>query len=72
MSQCQRLLHRLKTGPINPMQAWQELGIYRLAARISDLKNDGHDIKKTMTVVINRYGEACKVASYSLNFRDEQ
>lgn len=32
MSQCQRLLARLERGPITPMEAWNELGIYRLAS----------------------------------------
>lgn len=31
MSQCDRLLDRLKRGPITPMEAWSELGIYPLA-----------------------------------------
>ena len=43
MSQNDRLLNHLQTkGSINPMEAWHELGIYRLAARCNDLRNTGH------------------------------
>lgn len=66
MSQCERLLNRLKSGPINPLEAWQELGIYRLGARVFDLRQAGHDVKKSTRTVYNRYGEPCRVAEYSL------
>lgn len=44
MSQTDRLLKRLKRGPLTPLQAWRELGIYRAAARVLDLRRAGHDI----------------------------
>lgn len=34
-SQCERLLSRLESGPVEPLTALSELGIYRLAARIT-------------------------------------
>lgn len=68
MSQNERLLNHLQAnGSINPMQAWQELGIYRLAARALELKRDGYLIRRELVEVHNRFGEACKVAEYSLN-----
>ena len=66
MTQCQRLLARLERGPITPMDAWSELGIYRLAARVADLKDAGHKIVKQTVSVANRFGESCRVARYSL------
>ena len=66
MSQCERLLGRLQRGPITPMEAWQELGVYRLAARVKDLKDAGHKIVKQTVNVANRFGESCRVARYSL------
>lgn len=66
MSQCERLLNRLQRGPITPMEAWQELGVYRPAARVSDLKEAGHDIAKETVSVANRFGEECRVARYRL------
>lgn len=66
MNQTYLLLARLERGPITPMEALSELGIYRLGARIWDLKNLGHKITKQMIRVINRRGEACHVARYTL------
>lgn len=54
-------------GSINAMQALSELGIYRLAARIADLKNAGHAIESRAVDVTNRFGEACRVAEYRLH-----
>ena len=66
MSQCARLLDRLERGPITPMEAWNELGVYRLAARCHELREDGHKIVKQTVSVANRFGESCVVARYSL------
>lgn len=67
MSQNARLLDHLKShGSINPMQAWNELGIYRLGARAFDLRKDGYNIISTLVEVPNRFGEVCKVAEYQL------
>ena len=66
MTQCERVLDRLQRGPITPMEAWNELGVYRLAARVSDLKEAGHKIVKRTVNVANRFGEICRVARYEL------
>ncbi len=66
MSQCERLLARLKRGPITPLEAWSELGIYRLGARVYDLKEQGHEITREMVAVSNKFGEECRVAQYTL------
>ena len=68
-SQCARLLSRLERGPINPMQALVELGIFRLAARINDLRKMGHQIVREMVTVLNRFGEDCRVAQYRLEIQ---
>ena len=65
-TQCDRLLQHLEQGPVDPMVALNELGIYRLAARAWDLKCAGHKVIKQAVKVTNRFGEACRVASYSL------
>ncbi len=49
---------------INPLQCWKELGIYRLAARIHDLKNEGYPVGSDWLEVGNRYGEKVKVKRY--------
>ena len=66
MTQCNRLLARLKRGPITPLEAWSELGIYRLGARVFDLKEQGHEITREMVAVSNKFGEECRVAQYTL------
>ena len=37
-----------QNGSIDPLRAFTDLGIMRLAARISDLKRSGHDIVTEM------------------------
>ena len=49
MSQKTKILAHLSAGhSITPIDALQMFGCFRLGARIYDLKNDGHDIHKTM------------------------
>ena len=44
-TQCELILEYMKLfGSINPMQALQECGCFRLASRISDLKKQGYTI----------------------------
>lgn len=66
MTQCERLLDWLQKQPITPMEAWNRLGIYRLAPRIFELKEAGHAIVKETVPVMNHFGETCQVARYSL------
>lgn len=67
MTQKERLLNFLKTHrQINPLQAWQVLGIYRLSAVILDLRKEGWLISTIKTEVKNQFGEACHVATYVL------
>lgn len=65
-TQCERLLNRMKHGPVNPMMALSELGIYRLAARVKDLRDAGHAISSESIKVNNRFGESCRVAQYRM------
>ncbi len=41
------LNHLRKWGSITPAQSWSDLHIYRLGARIFDLRGKGHDIVNT-------------------------
>lgn len=66
-SQCDRLLRAMKTGTsITPMYALQHLGIFRLAARVRDLKDEGVEINSQFVEVQNQFGEACRVKRYWL------
>lgn len=67
MTQKERILeYLLNNKSITPMEAWNKLGVYRLGARIHDLRNDGIEIKSSLTEVKNKFGERCNVAEYSL------
>jgi hypothetical protein len=53
-------------GSITPKEAMADLGVMRLASRISDMKKDGIGIIKETETGINRYGEATRYARYRL------
>lgn len=73
MKQTERLLAHLKRhGTINPLESWRELGIYRLASRICDLRNEGHEIRKDMVSVRNQFGEDVRFAEYELIEEDQR
>lgn len=61
------LAYMREYGSIEPMQALRDLGVYRLASRISDLRKDGHNIRKEMQSQISRItGRTVSYAKYSL------
>ena len=64
------LMYLQQFGSINPLQALSDLGIMRLASRISDLKSMGYGIEKRMVTGKNRYGESVSYAEYRL--KDEE
>lgn len=53
-------------GSITQYDALMDLGVMRLASRISDLKRQGYTINGKMESVKNRYGEKCYVKRYSV------
>jgi hypothetical protein len=52
MSQCEQILGMLKSGPVTAMDALQKAGCFRLAARIAELRQQGHNIE-TETIEVN-------------------
>jgi hypothetical protein len=48
MSQCADILEALRRGPITPLEALKDHGCLRLAARIEELRSDGHTIVTEM------------------------
>lgn len=66
-TQCQRVIDYMTAhGSITQADAWTELGVMRLAARISDLRRQGVPICGEIHSVKNRYGETCRVKRYSI------
>ena len=53
-------------GSITPAEAMEDIGCYRLGARIYDLKHRGYTIRTEMVEKTNRFGKKVRVASYSL------
>lgn len=67
MTQNEKVLNYMeKFGSITQLEALADLGIMRLASRISDLKKDDYKIKKEMIKSKNRFGENIQFARYSL------
>lgn len=66
-SQNDRVLDYMEEfGSITSLQAFADLGVTRLSARISDLKDRGYFIKAEPIKVRNRFGETNTVKRYSL------
>ena len=65
--QCEQILQYMKDfGSITPLEAMSDLGVMRLAARISDLRRAGHRISRKTETAKNRYGRAVRYARYRL------
>lgn len=66
-TQCGRILQYIEQhGSITQQEASRELGIMRLASRMTELKKRGHKIETEWVKVSNRYGETCRVKRYRL------
>lgn len=67
MTQCERIMNYIHMfGSINPAQAMGDLGVYRLAARINDLRRQGYKIESKIVADRNRFGETVHHAVYRL------
>ena len=55
-----------KFGSITQLEALRDLGVFRLASRISDLKRLGYPITSDMVTVKNRFGEDCHIKRYRM------
>ena len=53
-------------GSITSMDAYKDLGITRLSARIKELRDMGYNIVTLMIDSENRYGEAVRYGKYVL------
>lgn len=52
-------------GSITPMEAFADLGITKLATRISEMRKDGMQFKIETVKSKNRYGKVVHFAKYS-------
>ena len=51
-------------GGITPMQAFSDLGITKLATRVSEMIRSGEKIRKIPQSGFNRYGETVRFMRY--------
>ena len=71
-TQAERVLAYIEEfGSITQLEALKDLGVMRLASRISDLKKQGVPIKSDVETVTNRFGENCYIKRYSLAVNDD-
>lgn len=67
ISQCEKIVEYMKKhGSITQIEAFVDIGCFRLASRINDLKRQGYAIRREMITVKNRDKEDVQVAKYSL------
>lgn len=72
-TQAQRVIDYIEQyGSITQLDALKELGVMRLASRISDLKRLGYPIISKTEAVKNRYNESCYIKRYYLKAGDKQ
>ena len=65
--QAERVIAYLnRYGTITQMDALMDLGIMRLASRISEIQKDGTRIASRYVTVTNRHGEKCQIKEYRL------
>ena len=66
MTQRDAILQYIKDfGSITPFQAFADLGVTKLATRISEMRKDGLEFRIDMVHVRNRYGKSVSYAKYS-------
>lgn len=71
-NQNERILNYMREfGGITQLEALRDLGVLRLASRISDLRRKGFDIVDERVTVNNRWEEKCNIKRYSLREADD-
>ena len=70
-TQTERVLDYIhEFGSITQLEALKDLGVMRLASRVSDLKKQGYPIISSVEAVKNRYDENCYIKRYRLAVKD--
>ena len=67
MTQNEKIINYIQQfGSITTMEAFSDLGVTRLASRIHDLTEEGHEFDREMVSGKNRFGEPVHYMRYSL------
>ena len=65
MTQGERILKYIdEKGSNTPMEAFMELGVTKLATRISELRRGGEKIEKRYVTGLNRFGDKVQYMEY--------
>ena len=68
INQCERILDYIRQfGSISTLEAFNDLGVARLASRIHDLKRQGYNIVSETKTSNNRFGEKVSFKVYRLS-----
>lgn len=66
-NQNERILAYIKKhGSITQFEAMNQLGVMRLASRVSDMRSKGIPIASRLEEIENRFGEKCRIKRYFL------
>ena len=67
MTQGERIIDYIERfGSISPMEAFRDLGITKLATRISEMRRNGIEFDQEYNEVKNRFGDTCHYMRYYL------
>ena len=67
LTQCQRIVDYMRQfGSISTLEAFNDLGVARLASRIHDLRRQGFVIESEIKSAKNRFGENTSFKVYRL------
>ena len=67
MTQKEMVLKYMKQGyKITALDALRDIGCFRLAARINELRNEGHKIKSKQISRLGRFGNKVRLSLYWL------
>lgn len=67
MTQCEKIIDYMERfGSITPLDAFVDLGVMRLSARIYDIRNSGTPVRGEIESRTNRFGDRVHYMRYSL------
>lgn len=73
MKQSERIVNYIERyGSITPMEAFADLGITKLATRVSEMRKDGWEFDQELVKTKNRFGENVHYMKYSFPMEGEQ
>jgi len=73
MTQCERIVEYMKMfGSISPLEAFRDLGITKLATRISEMRKTGMTFEQEYVKSKNRFGEDVYFMRYFLPKEDKK